>query len=102
MERLDCPDPSILTPKRSTTLTAIQALAMLNNPFVVRMAEHFAERVQASAGDPASQVSHAVSLALGRAATAEESKLYGDYAARHGLENLCRLLFNTNEFLFVD
>ena len=46
MERLDCPDPSVLTPKRSTTLTAIQALAMLNNAFVVRMSEHFAERLR--------------------------------------------------------
>lgn len=102
MERLDCPDPSILTPKRSTTLTAIQALAMLNNPFVVRMSEHFADRVRSAGSDAASQVSQAVSLALGRSATPEEAKLYGDYAARHGLQNLCRLLFNTNEFLFVD
>ena len=37
MERLDCPDPSVLTPKRSTTTTPIQALATLNNPFVVRI-----------------------------------------------------------------
>ncbi len=27
LERLDCPDPSVLTPKRSTTITPIQALA---------------------------------------------------------------------------
>ncbi|HYO82443.1 MAG TPA: PSD1 and planctomycete cytochrome C domain-containing protein [Bryobacteraceae bacterium] len=94
MERLDCPDPSVLTPKRSTTITAIQALAMLNNPFVLRMAEHFAQR----AGTPA----EAVRLALGRDARPDEHRAYSEYAARHGLANLCRLLFNTNEFLFVD
>ena len=46
MECLDCADPSILTPKRNTTLTAIQALALLNNPFCVRQAEHLAERLR--------------------------------------------------------
>jgi hypothetical protein len=94
MERLDCPDPSVLTPKRSTTITAIQALALLNHPFVLRMAEHFAER----AGSPEA----AVKLALGRDATELELKGYSEYTAKHGLINLCRLLFNTNEFLFVD
>ncbi|MBL8211520.1 MAG: PSD1 domain-containing protein [Bryobacterales bacterium] len=94
MERLDCPDPSVLTAKRSTTITAIQALALLNNPFVLRMAEHFAER--------AGTAEQAVKLAFGREATAAERELYGAYAATHGMVNLCRLLFNTNEFLFVD
>ncbi|MBS1872786.1 MAG: DUF1549 domain-containing protein [Acidobacteria bacterium] len=94
MERLDCPDPSVQAPKRSTTITAIQALAMLNNPFVLKMAEHFAER--------AGTAEQAVRLALGREATAEERTAYADYAAKYGLANLCRVLFNTNEFLFVD
>jgi hypothetical protein len=94
MERLDCPDPSVLTPKRSMTLTAIQALAMLNNPFVLRMSEHFAAR--------AGNTDTAVRLALGRDATEAERKAYSDHASKHGLVNLCRLLFNTNEFLFVD
>jgi hypothetical protein len=24
------------------------------------------------------------------------------YASRHGLDNACRVLFNANEFLFID
>jgi hypothetical protein len=102
MERLDCPDPSVLTPKRSTTLTAIQALALMNNPFMVRMAEHFAERVRQQASDLPQQIEVASRLAFGRAPHPEEAGMFADYAQRHGLENLCRLLFNTNEFLFVD
>jgi hypothetical protein len=100
MERLDCPDASILTPKRSTTITAIQALAVWNNPFVLRTAEHFAGRL--SELDPAVRVDQAVRLALGRPATPAEREKYGVYAAKYGLANLCRVLFNTNEFLFVD
>jgi hypothetical protein len=94
MERLDCPDPSVLTPKRSTTITPIQALAMLNNPFILRMAEHLASR--------AGSAEEAVRLVLGREPTESERKNYADFAAKHGLVNVCRLLFNTNEFLFVD
>src|SRR5258708_11500913 len=36
MDSLDCPDASLLTARRNTTITAIQALAQLNNPFMVR------------------------------------------------------------------
>jgi hypothetical protein len=103
MDRLDCPDPSIQTPKRSITLTAIQALAMLNNPFMIRMSRHLAERVrQTAGGDEDSRVRSAVRLVLGRPATDAEMATYGIYTRKHGLENLCRLLLNTNEFLFVD
>ena len=91
MERLDCPDPSVLTPKRSTTLTAIQALALWNNRFMVRMAEHLADRAK---GDP-NQLAQWV---LGRPLHEAERA----YAAQHGLANLARVLLNTNEFLFVD
>jgi hypothetical protein len=41
-------------------------------------------------------------LTLGRAPAADEAKLLGTYAARYGLENACRLMFNSNEFLFLD
>ncbi|MBS1825022.1 MAG: DUF1549 domain-containing protein [Acidobacteria bacterium] len=102
MERLDCPDPSLLAPKRTTTLTAIQALALWNNPFMLRMAEHFAGRLRAASSDARGQMDAAARLLYGRDASAEEQRLYGEYAAKHGLENLARLLFNTNEFLFLD
>ena len=68
MDCLDCADPSILTPKRNTTLTAIQALALLNNAFMVRQAEHFAERVRETATTPEGQIQRVYLLALGRRA----------------------------------
>ena len=102
LERLDCPDASVLTPKRSTTITAIQALVMWNDPFIVRMSEHFAARLSDSAEDVAGRINAATMLAFGRPATSEEIRKYGVYAQRHGLGNLCRVLFNANEFLFVD
>ena len=98
MDRLDCPDPSVLAPKRNTTLTAIQALALLNNPFMVRMSEALARRI---ADDPA-PVRRAIELAYQRDPRPGELESMQEYATRHGLANLCRLIFNTNEFLFAD
>src|SRR5262249_22865401 len=41
MEALDCPDGSQFAPVRSNSVTALQALAMLNDRFMVRQCEHF-------------------------------------------------------------
>lgn len=94
MDRLDCPDPSVLTPARTTTLTAVQALVMLNDPFMIRLSRELA----AAAKTP----EEAVRRVLLRDASPAENAAFADYTKKHGLENLCRLLLNTNEFLFVD
>jgi hypothetical protein len=94
MERLDCPDPSVLTPKRSTTITAIQALVLLNDPFMVRMSQHLAARARS--------INELTRLLFGRVPTPSEMEQFTTYARQHGLENLCRVLFNANEFAFVD
>ncbi len=44
LETLDCPNPSMQTPARNRTTTALQALSLLNNPFVLQQAGYFAER----------------------------------------------------------
>jgi hypothetical protein len=98
MERLDCPDASLITAKRNTTITAIQALALLNNPFVLKQAEHLAARIERSK-DP---IGDAYRLTLGRNPSPAERDTLGTYLRSEGLINLCRLLFNTNEFLFID
>ncbi|HUY32794.1 MAG TPA: DUF1549 domain-containing protein [Pirellulales bacterium] len=102
MDCLDCADPSILTPKRNTTLTSLQALALLNNPFCVRQSRHLAERVAVLTSDPAGQIEAAYRLTLGRRPSPGESELLVTYAARFGLANACRVIFNSNEFMFID
>jgi mono/diheme cytochrome c family protein len=102
MECLDCADPSLLTPKRNTTLTALQALSLLNNQFMVRQAEHFAARLEAGTPDRDRQIQLAYELAFGRPPTAEEQRAVRKYTAKNGLANACRVILNSNEFLFVD
>src|SRR5262249_43447118 len=87
---LDCADPNINTPVRNTTLTALQALALLNNPFMVRQAEHFAQRLEAASPDRGRQIELAYRLAFGRLPAADERAAVAAYARRHGLANACR------------
>ena len=102
MDSLDCPDASLLTPKRNTTMTALQALTVLNNPFVLKQCEHFAARLQKLAPDVPGQIDAAYRLALSRPPTLEEKERLAAYASQHGLANACRVIFNSTEFMFVD
>ena len=98
MDSLDCADPSLLVAQRGETTTSLQALAMLNNAFMVRMAEHFAKRVEGEKD----VVGKVIELALGRAAMGEERELLEKYLADHGVAAMCRVVFNLSEFSYVD
>lgn len=100
---LDCPDPANFTAKRLTTTTPLQSLALYNNEFMLRQARHFAARIEHEAGDDAhAQVARAFALAFGRDPTAEELKLSVPFVRAKDLFTLCRALFNSNEFVYVD
>jgi hypothetical protein len=102
LDCLDCADPNVNTPVRNTTLTALQALSLLNNPFMVKQAEFFAERLTREGDDVERQVERACRLAFGRPPQPEERAMLAAHARKHGLASVCRLLFNANEFVFVD
>jgi cytochrome c553 len=103
MTCLDCADPSMRVEKRNESISALQALALLNNGFMVVQAQQFADRVVREAGDdPATQVKRAFELAMGRDPDAEEAAALLEVAKAHGLANVCRAILNLNEFSFVD
>lgn len=117
MDALDCPDASQLTPKRTESLTALQALAMLNDKMVVRLSEHVAQRVEQSTTAPQFKLTQPVEnispelnqrveiayrLILGRLPNVKETQAVSAYIEKHGLASACRFLMNTNEFMFVD
>ncbi len=102
MTTLDCADPSMQVGKRNESLSPLQALAMLNNSLMLTMSKHFAAKVEKQEGDFSARVRAAYYEAVGRAPSAEDAKALTQYAKEHGLANLCRVLFNLNEFSFVD
>ena len=103
LDTLDCPDPSVATPKRSVTSTPLQALMLLNNKFMEHYAARFAERLERETkNDPANQIRRAYSLAYCREPDSEEINFGRQYIADHGLAEYCLVLLNLNEFQFVD
>jgi hypothetical protein len=102
IECLDGADPNLNTPVRGTTQTALQALVLLNDPFMVKQAELFAERLKSTGNDAGQQIDLACRLCFGRLPMPEERRLLVNHALKHGLANTCRVLFNANEFVFID
>ena len=72
------------------------------NPLMVKQAEHFAALLREGSSDLSRQVKLAYRVALGREPHAGESRTLAAYAETHGLENMCRVILNSNEFMFVD
>lgn len=102
MDSLDCVDASQLSPSRNTSVTALQALSMLNNPLMVRQCEHLAVRIESTAPDLSGRIALLYRLVLVREPTVKEAATLSAYAAKHGLANACRVLLNSNEFMFVN
>lgn len=102
MDALDCPAGDQLTPVRNASVTVQQALALWNNEFVLLHAGHLAARLERESSDIKSQIQRAFELALGRPPTRDETDEFAEYIHKHGLANFCRVLLNSNEFIFVN
>ena len=98
----DCPDSSASAPARSTTITPLSALNLLNSEFTFAMSEQWSARLQQGAGpNLASKVERACWLAFARPPTVEEKERWSRFEETQGLPALCRVLFNASEFLFL-
>jgi cytochrome c553 len=103
LDCMDGADPNASVPARSTTITALQALTLLNDPFVLDQADRFARRLRAECGDDLKPcITRALEQALGRPAEPAEVATLAAFAEDQGLPAACRVIFNLNEFLFVD
>ncbi|MFP6770073.1 MAG: DUF1553 domain-containing protein, partial [Planctomycetaceae bacterium] len=106
--------------RRKASAVALQSLSMLNDSLALEQADHFAQRVWRNAGgSPAERIELAFRIALSRAPDSQEvqwsSQLMrqhasryqaegspADQASRKALMHLCRVLFNSSEFLYVE
>jgi len=102
LEVLDCPDASQSAPVRSNSVSPLQALALWNDKFLTRYSEHLASVVTSANAELPEQVRMACERVLLRSPNDAEQGAFVEYAKKHGLPNLCRVLFNSSEFLFVD
>lgn len=115
----DGADPSASTPARTTSTTPLQALFLLNDPFVHKQAKLFAERIRGASEDDAGRLEFAYLSALGRLPQSEEiarsrqflTTVRGTLREAGGTtdeleaaawEAIVRVLFRLNEFVYVD
>jgi hypothetical protein len=103
LSAFDCPDPSTTAPRRAVTTTPLQALSLMNNALSLHLSDAFAARLVGEAGaDPGSQVDRAYRLALGRLPGPDERRQAIALVQQFGAASLARVLFNCNEFIYVD
>jgi len=119
----DAPDGNSTTPRRIATTTATQALLLINGNWPLARAQAFAarlERLEPASADDRGRVVLACRLAFGRPPEPDElaaavafldrqAHLAGATAKRsqttaeqNALADLCHVLLNSNEFLYVD
>ncbi len=125
VEAFDGPDMVNTCPRRATTTIAPQALALFNGEFSRGEARFFAVRVAKEAGDDVTkQIQRAYEIALLRQPTTAQQALAQEFIAKQtrlhlndapnkqpkalkpaqqaALADLCHVLLNTNEFLYLD
>ena len=117
-EVFDQPDPNVTCEGRNRTTVPTQALTLLNNEFVLQQAKYFAERVAAEGGgDAEARISRAYQIALSRGPDGDELdrnlSFLGKQAAYHrargeadadraALVDLCDVILNLSEFIYVN
>jgi len=94
----DLPDSNLSCPKRECSTTTPQALALLNDGDVADAARALAARL-ATEQDPATA---AYRLTLLREPSRDEAEAAREFLKESPLSELCRALFNVNEFVYVD
>ena len=102
LDTFDCPDPSMSTPRRSVTTTPLQALSLLNNTFILRMSDAFAADLQRTMGDSPQLIDELFRRAWGREPVELERVKARDFVQAHGLAALCRVVLNSNAFVYVE
>ncbi len=101
LDALDCPSPSITTPKRRPTTTPLQALALMNDSLVVRKADQLASRIQSERQSPTEQVVRAFEMVFARPPNEQELASCLDVQGQQGLATVCWALLNASEFLYL-
>jgi hypothetical protein len=98
----DCPDAGQSVSRRRQSTTPIQALNLFNSRFTIEESDAFAKRIESETGsDSTRQIQRAWQLAYGRDPRSDEQADAANAVREHGLATLCRVIFNSNEFLFL-
>jgi hypothetical protein len=114
MELMDLPDTTTACEQRNISTIPTQSLTLMNSEFMQDQARLFAERIKREAGaDPAAQIQLAYRLAVAREPAADEleqglkflqqrQSSMNPAEANQALSAFCLVLYNLNEFFYLD
>jgi hypothetical protein len=109
----DYPVPFTTMGRRTVSNVPAQALTLMNDPFVLQQAQVWADRVLAKPGlAPRDRVIAMYQAVFGRppakeelaaalAFLAEQGRRYGAAGSASAWRDLCHVLFNVKEFIFI-
>ena len=115
----DGADPDSSIARRTSSIVPLQALYMMNDPFVQERATGLASRLIAASHSPHKRIKMGCELAWGRPPTPGERKKFGEYIKRFKLalsatdvapdkldletwSSFAHVLISSNEFVYVD
>ena len=103
LETFDLPENASSCPRRNESIVAPQALSLLNSTLAVEAARALAAQVEQDAGkEPQAQVDRAFALVLTRLPDADERRTCLGLLQQRSLAELCRVLLNLSELIYVD
>ncbi len=102
MEAVDFPDLGLLSPTRGVSSSSLQSLSLFNNHFILAESQAMAKQLESLSPGLDGQVTECVWRLWNRAPNSNEIEELSGFAKQHSLAELCRVLMNSNEFLFVD
>jgi mono/diheme cytochrome c family protein len=99
----DFPDCGQVRAKRPVSTTPLQALNLMNSPFVVTQSKYLADRAMSDSenGDLPAAVRRCFELLLSRQPDSQEFSAALEVSSMQGLEIVCRALINSNEFAYI-
>lgn len=102
MTVMDCADPSLQVDRRTETISPLQALALLNDGLVLVCSEALAKRAEECSANPPDQIDQMFQWTLNRLPSDPERQILADIQQRDGNIAVARIMFNLNEFAFLD
>lgn len=101
LEVFDAPDTNLSCPERGRSTTALQSLTLLNSAQIIAAAQATAARLTREEPDERARVERLYQVVLSRRPTDREQELSQSFLLTAPLAELCRVLLNLNEFVYV-
>jgi Protein of unknown function (DUF1553)/Protein of unknown function (DUF1549) len=100
LDIFDLPNQNISCGARNISTVPTQALTLMNDDFVLRQAQLFADRLQEAEKEPEKQIELGYRLALGRSPVEAELRTDLEFLRQNQLVDFTHVLLNLNEFLY--